>query len=153
MNTETLLPCPFCGTQPEWINEALADSHYYIRCPFCHIAMKEDRRDKVIGMWNNRSQLKQRDSEIHQLKFENERFRKLIDVQYAGLSDPINFPEIKSKDSEISELKAALKEMLTMLDGFKSYLKTLDYKDWTVKEKALYKESEPLEDNARKLCK
>lgn len=49
-----LLPCPFCGSSPEWINEAIADSHYYIKCPNCHIIMKEDRRDKVIGMWNNR---------------------------------------------------------------------------------------------------
>lgn len=51
---DNLLPCPFCGSQPEWINEALADSHYYIRCPHCHIVMKEDRRDKAIGIWNYR---------------------------------------------------------------------------------------------------
>jgi hypothetical protein len=54
-NSESnLLPCPFCHSQPEWINEALADSHFYIRCPHCHIVMKEDRKDKVIGMWNTR---------------------------------------------------------------------------------------------------
>lgn len=61
MTTENLLPCPFCGTQPEWINEAIPDAHYYIRCPNCHITMKEDRRDKVIGFWNNRPQ----NSHIH----------------------------------------------------------------------------------------
>jgi hypothetical protein len=53
-----LLPCPFCGTEPEWINEAVPDGHYYIRCPHCHIVMKEDRRDKVVGMWNTRKGLK-----------------------------------------------------------------------------------------------
>jgi Lar family restriction alleviation protein len=56
MTTENLLPCPFCGTQPEWINEALSDSHYYIKCPHCQFVMKQDRRDKVIGFWNNRPQ-------------------------------------------------------------------------------------------------
>lgn len=49
-----LLPCPFCNTQPEWINQALADSHYYIRCPHCQFTMRQDRRDKVIGFWNRR---------------------------------------------------------------------------------------------------
>lgn len=51
---DNLLPCPFCSSQPEWINEAKADSHWYIRCPHCRIVMKADRRDKVIGMWNTR---------------------------------------------------------------------------------------------------
>lgn len=60
MKTDNLLPCPFCGTQPEWINEAIADDHFYIRCPNCHIVMKEDRRDKVIGMWNTRVVFKQK---------------------------------------------------------------------------------------------
>lgn len=62
-----LMPCPFCASSPEWINEAIPDSHYYIRCPNCHIVMKEDRRDKVIGMWNNRAkrdeQVKEEDQE------------------------------------------------------------------------------------------
>lgn len=56
MTAVDLLPCPFCGAQPEWVNEALADSHYYIRCPHCQFIMKQDRRDKVIGFWNNRAQ-------------------------------------------------------------------------------------------------
>jgi Lar family restriction alleviation protein len=53
--TAELIPCPFCGSDPEWINEALADSHFYIRCSHCRFVMKEDRRDKVIGMWNTRT--------------------------------------------------------------------------------------------------
>lgn len=53
-----LLPCPFCGSEPMWINETLADSHYYIKCPTCQIIMKADRRDKAIGLWNTRSTCK-----------------------------------------------------------------------------------------------
>lgn len=54
ITTTNLLPCPFCGTDPEWINEALADDHFYLRCPHCQYVMKQDRRDKVIGFWNRR---------------------------------------------------------------------------------------------------
>jgi hypothetical protein len=50
-----LLPCPFCGSAPEWINEAKQDSHYHIHCPHCQFTIKQDRRDKVIGFWNNRA--------------------------------------------------------------------------------------------------
>ena len=56
MTTENLLPCPFCETQPIWINETLSDGHYYIKCPHCQFTMKQDRRDKVIGFWNTRPQ-------------------------------------------------------------------------------------------------
>ena len=48
------LPCPFCGETPHWANEAMSDSHYYIRCITCQVIIKADRRDKVIGLWNTR---------------------------------------------------------------------------------------------------
>jgi Lar family restriction alleviation protein len=57
MKTDRLLDCPFCGSRPIWINETIPDGHYYIKCPHCHIIMKEDRRDKVIGMWNRRDEI------------------------------------------------------------------------------------------------
>lgn len=63
----TLQPCPFCGFDPEWIKEALSDGHYYIRCPHCRFVMREDRRDKVIGMWNRR-EASSRTAEIEQEK-------------------------------------------------------------------------------------
>jgi Zn-finger protein len=62
----SLLPCPFCESQPEWINKATSDGHFYIRCPHCHIVMKEDRRDKVKGMWNRRAELTRLRSELQQ---------------------------------------------------------------------------------------
>jgi hypothetical protein len=63
-----LSPCPFCGTEPEWINETLPDGHYYIRCPHCHIVMKEDRRDKAKGMWNRREEIKDLQAEVERLE-------------------------------------------------------------------------------------
>lgn len=54
-STKGLLPCPFCGSEPIWVNEAIADSHYYIKCPNCKFVIVQDRRDKVIGFWNSRT--------------------------------------------------------------------------------------------------
>lgn len=75
-----LLPCPFCGSQPEWINEALEDSHFYIKCPECKFVMKRDRRDKVIGYWNNRH-------ELFTLKAENEN----VNTMDYGYLSPLPF--------------------------------------------------------------
>lgn len=46
--------CAFCGNLPTWINEAIPDSHYYLKCEECQFVMKADRRDKVVAMWNRR---------------------------------------------------------------------------------------------------
>lgn len=91
-----LLPCPFCGSQPEWINEVLADSHFYIKCQNCHIIMKEDRRDKVIGMWNNR---KQSSGNSEQLE-DQEKIFDMLFCQY--------FDIIKADRS----MKSAVKELM-----------------------------------------
>ena len=70
-----LQPCPFCSSEPEWINETLSDSHFYIKCPHCHIVMKEDRRDKVIGMWNTRNAYALLKEENQKLSKDNDALR------------------------------------------------------------------------------
>lgn len=50
----TLLPCPFCNENPMWVNEAIPDSHFHIRCIPCGFTIKADRRNKAVGMWNTR---------------------------------------------------------------------------------------------------
>lgn len=63
-DAEQIDACPFCGTQPEWIKMALADSHWYLYCHECRFEMKADRRDKVIGMWNRRAERAQLRAEV-----------------------------------------------------------------------------------------
>lgn len=57
--TDILLPCPFCGSKPEWINKILGDGHYYIQCSegSCRVCVKADRHDKAIGFWNRRKSI------------------------------------------------------------------------------------------------
>lgn len=67
MKTE-LKPCPFCGSNAGWVNEALADGHFYIRCEngFCSVTIKADRRDKAVGLWNARTHTSERLDHLRQ---------------------------------------------------------------------------------------
>lgn len=54
-----LKPCPFCGaTEDNEFNDLILSqvppAHYQIKCGCCGVTMKWDRKDKVIGIWNNR---------------------------------------------------------------------------------------------------
>ena len=44
--------CPCCGSTP--IYGAFPNSRHKIKCTDCGLEMTQDRRDKVIGMWNER---------------------------------------------------------------------------------------------------
>lgn len=50
-----ILPCPFCGS-PEGDNVILGYEYpnFRIACVPCSVVMRHDRKDKVIGHWNNR---------------------------------------------------------------------------------------------------
>lgn len=52
-------PCPFCGgTEGEQVFLGRTEpDHYQITCICCAVRMKHDRKDKVIGIWNNRKPL------------------------------------------------------------------------------------------------
>lgn len=52
-------PCPFCGGaegEQVFLGRTEPD-HYQITCICCSVKMKHDRKDKVIGIWNNRKPL------------------------------------------------------------------------------------------------
>lgn len=53
-----LKPCPFCGAteENELILHPVPPAHYQIKCSFCGIHMKHDRKDKVISFWNTRDE-------------------------------------------------------------------------------------------------
>lgn len=56
-------PCPFCGKGPDDIcgvehgSVKGKGSQFFVQCVNCAVRMEQDRRDKVIGMWNNRLKL------------------------------------------------------------------------------------------------
>jgi hypothetical protein len=52
-------PCPFCGGKEgeEVFLGMVAPAHFRIACGRCSVVMIQDRKDKVIGIWNNRKPL------------------------------------------------------------------------------------------------
>lgn len=53
-----VLPCPFCGgTEGDNVILGYEYPNYRIACVPCAVVMRHDRKDKVIGMWNNQSRL------------------------------------------------------------------------------------------------
>jgi len=52
-----LLPCPFCGSNPEWINLAHPSGIPALQCSECQFSMQQDRRDKTIYYWNRRAKV------------------------------------------------------------------------------------------------
>ena len=50
--------CPFCGSKEgEDVFLGYKYPHYIISCGRCSVRMKQDRKDKAIGLWNNRKLL------------------------------------------------------------------------------------------------
>lgn len=54
-STNDLLPCPFCNTAPEWIGILHPDARFRLRCFNCRYFLIDDRRDKVVSLWNSRA--------------------------------------------------------------------------------------------------
>ena len=55
----TIKKCPFCGDKP--IFGTKVPSQYMITCINCSVRMVQDREDKVIGMWNQRININDKD--------------------------------------------------------------------------------------------
>lgn len=54
-STDDLLPCPFCDGRPEWVGIRHPDSRFRLKCFNCRFYLIDDRRDKVVSLWNSRS--------------------------------------------------------------------------------------------------
>ena len=54
-STNDLLPCPFCNTAPEWIGIVHPDARFRLKCFNCRFLLIDDRRDKVVSLWNSRA--------------------------------------------------------------------------------------------------
>lgn len=107
-------PCPFCGTQPEWYGEAISDGHYTLRCPNCHCMIREDRRDKTIGMWNNRFKESNKESIetpiINQLEETITEWLKSGDENATNLAYQIFFKHIEREKTPASKEKPDFEE-------------------------------------------
>jgi hypothetical protein len=54
MTEHKLLGCPFCGNTPEWVGIANPDSQFRLKCNHCQFIICDDRKDKVLAIWNSR---------------------------------------------------------------------------------------------------
>jgi hypothetical protein len=52
-----LLPCPFCGGEPEWLpRPGYPDGdHGWLKCIRCGIGTEMVRRDFGVSLWNRRA--------------------------------------------------------------------------------------------------
>lgn len=53
MSQEELLPCPFCGGEPN--GPAHGDTTWWIECPVCEIVTDDASKSALIERWNRRA--------------------------------------------------------------------------------------------------
>lgn len=108
-----LLPCPFCNTQPEWVNQALADSHFYIKCPHCQFTMKQDRKDKVIGFWNRREA-----AELYARSAAEQSLKEIEELKSKNFaSERLRMEDAFSAINEANQLREKIKEQELIIYG------------------------------------
>ena len=47
-----ILPCPLCGNRDIYFGQLPPE--FFIKCIPCGLIVKQDRRDKVVGIWDQR---------------------------------------------------------------------------------------------------
>jgi hypothetical protein len=52
---EHIIPCPFCGNMPIWVNLAHPSGIPALKCEECQFFIQRDRRDKTMYYWNRRN--------------------------------------------------------------------------------------------------
>ena len=51
MSATNLLPCPFCGDEPEYARDG---EYHIVRCPECGAEMADEKKRFARDAWNRR---------------------------------------------------------------------------------------------------
>lgn len=115
-----ILPCPICGGKEgeTVILGRVSPDHFRIICTPCNLLMKHDRKDKVIGIWNNRA------SSGVDVKKVVQYLKEIEQYSFSGESDIAIIKRIATK--ALSEIEAL---PVSGGDGI-SKERVVDFIDW-----------------------
>ena len=62
MPSETLLPCPFCGSDPESYDDPVMADTWWVRCRECYCELSHEDEAQAVAAWNRRAAHQERDA-------------------------------------------------------------------------------------------